>query len=47
MMGYTVTISLIDNLGNLLRNNEVGINRYYRKALEIAHICPPVCGDLY
>jgi hypothetical protein len=46
-LGFTVIISIIDNTGALLRDNIPGKNPYTRKALEIAHVCPPVCGDLY
>lgn len=48
LQGFTVMLYLIDQSGHpMLDDIDYGAYRYYRKALEIAHICPPVCGDLY
>lgn len=48
LQGFTIIIHIIDPAGrHLLDDTTYGRYSYFRKALEIAHICPPVCGDLY
>ena len=48
LQGFTVMMYLIDPAGTpMLNNTDYGTYSYYRKALEVAHVCPPVCGDLY
>lgn len=47
LQGFTVIMYLNHVTEGDLLDNEGDNTSYSRKALEIAHVCPPVCGDLY